>query len=626
MIAGNVGGTGNVNGNKVVLKGANVTGNVFAGFTIIGEGNSNTVEIDSSTISSDIYGSSVDEGTANENTIILKSGTVTASGNLIGSKIISSGAANYNNIFLEGGTVSGTVKGGVAPTSINNKIYVYGNANLSSAKLYGNNSGTDITGNTLYFGSEDKSTAWTPASYAIAEVHNFDKIAFNAAQWGKTITLNTLDNHSGQVTRVDASSVAFHADDLAVLIPGAHYDMLKVNSFAHGSTIALSATASTFTSGTTLQGTGTVSISDADHDNQNDTVTYTIDTTKTTGGDDTGSGDAEGGSTGGSASISNIVASISALSAQPQTHGVTMAASAATTALNQGADTSAIALINLSTSGNADTQLFSAVGGGATRVETGSHVTLKSLNLSFGIGNNHMTDYGLLSWGVAFETGHGVFHNSYDAGAAELFVSKNGYLNFYGGALLGKFNFNNLYHVNAAFRAGNIITKQNNALYDASTMQTHDVKLEQPYFGFELGGGKIFKFDDTHSVDLYTKYFFLHRGADSFYAGGHYKVHDINSHRLKIAGRYQYNFAKRTAFYAGLGGEYEFDGKAELTLDYGIKAQSSKPDGYRTCAELGFMLKPDENLKGLSVDIGIRGRYGAKYRDIFANAEVKYYF
>ena len=616
------GGDGDVNGNKVVLKGANVTtANVTAGSTGKGNGNFNTVEIDSSTISKDICGSSVTEGNADNNTIILKSGTVTASGNLIGSRIAGSGTANYNNIFLEGGTVSGYVKGGVAPTSINNKIYVYGNADLSSAKLYGNESGTDITGNTLYFGSEDKSTAWTPASYAIAEVHNFDKIAFNAAQWGKTITLNTLDNHSGQVTRVDASSVAFHADDLAVLIPGAHYDMLKVNSFANGSTIALSATASTFTAGTTLQGTGTVSISDADHDNQNDTVTYTIDTTKTTGGDD-----AEGGSTGGSASISNIVASISALSAQPQTHGVAMAATAATTALNQGADTSAIALINLSTSGNADTQLFSAVGGGATRVETGSHVTLKSLNLSFGIGNNHITDYGLLSWGIAFETGHGVFHNSYDAGAAELFVSKNGYLNFYGGALLGKFNFNNLYHVNAAFRAGNIITKQNNALYDASTMQTHDVKLEQPYFGFELGGGKIFKFDNTHSVDLYAKYFFLHQGADSFYAGGHYKVHDINSHRLKIAGRYQYNFAKRTAFYAGLGGEYEFDGKAELTLDYGIKAQSSKPDGYRTCAELGFMLKPDENLKGLSVDIGIRGRYGAKYRDIFANAEVKYYF
>jgi hypothetical protein len=97
------GGDGDVNGNKVVLKGANVTtANVTAGSTGKGNGNFNTVEIDSSTISKDICGSSVTEGNADNNTIILKSGTVTASGNLIGSRIAGSGTANYNNIFLEG--------------------------------------------------------------------------------------------------------------------------------------------------------------------------------------------------------------------------------------------------------------------------------------------------------------------------------------------------------------------------------------------------------------------------------------------------------------------------------------------------------------------------------------------
>ncbi|MBO6259141.1 MAG: hypothetical protein J6M93_07405 [Succinivibrio sp.] len=66
-----------------------------------------------------------------------------------------------------------------------------------------------------------------------------------------------------------------------------------------------------------------------------------------------------------------------------------MTSSAAALALNQGADTASAALSNLATSGIRDVQAFSAVGGGAARVETGSHVNISSLNFSVGIGDNH---------------------------------------------------------------------------------------------------------------------------------------------------------------------------------------------------------------------------------------------
>ena len=49
--------------------------------------------------------------------------------------------------------------------------------------------------------------------------------------------------------------------------------MLKVKSFAHDSSIALTSTASTFTVGSTLQANGTVSVSDSDGDSKDDTVT-----------------------------------------------------------------------------------------------------------------------------------------------------------------------------------------------------------------------------------------------------------------------------------------------------------------------------------------------------------------
>ena len=103
-------------------------------------------------------------------------------------------------------------------------------------------------------------------------------------------------------------------------------------------------------------------------------------------------------------------------------------------------------------------------------------------------------------------------------------------------------------------------------------------------------------------------------------------VHNVYSHRLKLAGRYQLDYAERKAFYAGLGGEYEFDGKSELTVETDVKAKPAKLDGYRTCVEIGFLVKPDENLRGLSLDLTLKGRYGAEYRDIYSNAELKYYF
>ena len=625
---------GSVSNNNVIINGSisNVIGyaRIYGGFIngSTGSADFNTVTISNASFSNinqlRISGGAVNsDGSASNNTVIIKNislvGITSPSSGVYGGLVGGTGTANNNTVIIEGGESSLPVTAGYANSgsangntiivngtklvglgnylcggdgdvsAINNKIYVYGTTDLSSARLFGNTGG-NIAGNTLILGPVDKGTFWSPNNTTIGMVSNFEKIAVKGTKWGQTITINTLDNSlstSGQTTAIDVGNVSFIIDDASILEQGASYDVLKVNTF-NVADIALASTSSTFTAGTTLQGTGTVSLRNAD------TVTYTINK------DD--------------------------VSAQPQTHDVVMVSSAATTAINQIADTSEMALMNLLTSGNAGLQLFGAVGGGAARAENGSHITLKSLNMSLGVGNHHITDYGLLSWGAAFEYGHGIFHNSYNAGSADPYVSKNGYLNFYGGALLGKIVFNNLYHVNGTLRAGTVMSRQKNALYDAARDQNHDVKLDQPYQGAELGFGKIFKLDDTNSIDLYSKYFFLHQNSDSFNAGGYYKVHNVFSHRLKLAGRYQLDYAERKAFYAGLGGEYEFDGKSELTVETDVKAKPAKLDGYRTCVEIGFLVKPDENLRGLSLDLTLKGRYGAEYRDIYSNAELKYYF
>jgi len=624
--------------NKMYLSGGNYSGIIAGGDVFSHNGGTkrhyqaanNEVHISGAgTYSNQIYGGhgQANNGlfSINHNKVYLEgTSTFGNSVNIYGGFISSasgSGMANNNEVYIKSGTYKGTIYGGYvstpngSATANHNKIYVYGNADLSSATLAGYSTGAAHSGNTLYFGYNG--SAWTPDNYTIASVTNFDHIEFNAAKWGETITITNL-----QVTEdvsVDASNVAFTAE-----VPpkvGDSYDMLKVTNIQNNG-LALkdgsTSVTSTYTIGTTVQGTGTVSISKTNGNSKYNKVTYTIATSQS-------SIPEEEQQPADSKASETAISSLPTYSAQPQTHGVAMAASATTSALTQGSDTSSMALYNLSTSRLKGVQTFSAVGGAASRVETGSHITVKTLNFSVGVGNNTETDYGLLTYGIAFEAGFGSFINSYNAGTADPYISKKGQVNYHGGTLVGNFTFNNLYHINAVFRIGNARTELNNGLYDASKRQTYGIKQSSMYTGLELGGGKIFKFDEDNSIDLYTKYYYLHQGSDDFYAGGNYHVHAVTSQRIKLAGRYQHDFSARTTIYAGLGGEYEFDGKAKVSLDYGVQAKSTDIDGFRGFAEIGMIIRPKEQ-SGFCLDFDIKGRHSSRYREIMAKMEIKYLF
>ncbi|MBO6258221.1 MAG: hypothetical protein J6M93_02645 [Succinivibrio sp.] len=147
--------------------------------------------------------------------------------------------------------------------------------------------------------------------------------------------------------------------------------MLTVTSIDSGSLALTSGTttdSSTFTLGTTLEGTGTVTLSDSKGGDKYNTVTYTIAGQSPSGG---GQDD---------------------ITPTKQSHNAAITASAGTVALNQGVDTLSAAAFNLANSGHTRVQGFSSVGGGTARAQTGSHLTLNSLNFSVGVGTNVSTD------------------------------------------------------------------------------------------------------------------------------------------------------------------------------------------------------------------------------------------
>ncbi len=530
---------------------------------------------------------------------VLTSNAVVSADTTIYGGYSQSGTASGNTVYLTGGSINGYVIGGQGTeTTNNNSVYICGNVSFSNTSVIkaGSNA-QNVTGNTLYFGNG--TTSWdNGGNLSLGIISNFSTIKFNSVVWGKTITIDDMNVTEGgpvTVAKVDASQVNFTGVDS--LSNGQNYEMLHINMLTISNPdddIQLTSTESTYTIGTTVEGTGTVSLVKTDQ-----------------GGYD-------------SVSVTYTVGSSGSAKASSQSHAAAMTASAATVALTQGADTTSNALSNLSNSGVTGVQAFSSVGGGTARVETGSHININSLNFSVGVGTNKNTDYGLFSIGGAFEAGYGKFKNHYNAGTAEPYVKKSGDVHYYGVALLSNLTLENLWHFNGALRVGRIESSQNKALYNAATGQTYDIDIGSVYYGAELGVGKIIKIDDSNSLDIYGKYFYLYQDGDKFNAGGKYEVSSINSHRLRIAGRYTHDFTHLTSIYGGLGIEHEFDGKAKFKAD-GYWGEPSKTKGTRGYGEVGVTIKP-ASAAGLNFDLGVKTLCGEEYRGIWATAEVKYLF
>lgn len=624
--------TGSNDGNSITSSGTingstSYSSNLMGGFCYISgtgyvnvQANNNTVSFKagSSTKNVEVYGAYIqdtvegDSVNTSENTVLIEKGSdFLGNKSVVGGYASGKGAATASNnkIILGAGTYTTNILGGHArsytaktATVSNNTVYLYGDANVSAAGINGGDSNVligdtvadgatlNMTGNTLVFGYDN--TPWSPSSYTIGNVKHFSTIRFDNVVWGKTITVYYFANAStdSTVTKVDASKVAFSG--VESLSGGDSYDMLTIEDLASGS-LGLTSETSTFTIGTTLEGTGKVSLSE-----DGKTVTYTV------------------------VSSEN---SSDQIRASAQSHSAAMAMSAGTVALNQGADTTSAAGFNLANSGTTGLQAFSSVGGGASRVETGSFVSLKTLNFSVGIGNNIQNDYGLLSIGGAFEAGYGKFKNHFDAGSADPYIKKTGHVSYYGLALLSNFTFENLWHVNGAVRVGRMESTQNNALYNAATSETYNINIGTNYYGLELGGGKLVKIDDSNSVDIYGKYFYLYQDSDTFNAGGKYKLSAVNSHRLRVAGRYTHDFTSVTSLYGGAGLEHEFDGKSKLKVDDKAWAKSSKTKGTRAFGEIGLAVKPASNT-GLILDFSLKGLYGDNFRGAWASADIKYMF
>ena len=558
-----------VQNNKTIIKDSDITiswefisgGNAAYG----GEGefaNNNTVEIINSTINLE-HGDGIIGGYAVE-------------GDAKNNKVIISGDNTVINCNIYGGIGGLKVASGTGEVS-GNSITLKDNANLSQAELIGgyNAAGTDISGNKLII------DGW--AGQNVQGAYNFSDIDFTNIKWasGDTVLKITDNGETGALanTKINHDNVIFSG--------GTKLKTGDSMTLVAGDKLGISAdnvsTASNFTAGVAIEGTGTAEVA-----SDGNSVKYTLTKVKHLDQID-------------------LVAENRAVAAA---------------FVNQGTDLISDSLDALSRDSNYGVKTFAAVHDNRSKYDVNSDIKINGWSVIAGVGNADKFNNGSeSSWGVSYENGSGNYR-TYNEFNNEFFRG-DGSLVYNGGGIAARYENKNGVYTEGSLRAGMLKSDMDNALRDGAG-NFYGYESESAYYGAHLGIGKIISLGESSDLDVYGKFFHTYTEGDSFkVANDEFEFDSINSDRLRIGARITSNKENKFSTYYGLAYEYEFNGDADMTAQ-GLKAPTQSLQGSSVMAEVGFNYQPTPTSPW-SFDLNMRGYTGERQGGSF-NVQATYTF
>lgn len=603
--------SGSAQGNRVTIgQTGYVKGDVYGGKTSSRPAMNNTVETWGK-VDGSIYGGATGNGDATGNRIVLHQGS-TVNGTLYGGYSFIKTASN-NTIDIAG-TFTGNAYGGSGENNAatNNTIILREGANVSQAGLFGGSHvggpGDIRTGNTLWLdGYVGK----------VREIGNFENYYFllpASVTAGSTILTVT---GGGQTDMRDST--------IGVGIKGGGHVLNK------GDTITLIHNDSgiDFTDSEIAD-----NIPDYINGRQGISLDYTfglvfnedktalkVEVTDVQGGGDggdSGSGD-DGGNSGGG----------QAVRVNPQVKSLLEGRVAALSLINQGADLLATSGMEKAraaarnTAPEAPWAAFAALSAATSHIDSGSDVTLNSLNLLAGFARNFEFSAGDFLLAVFGEAGFGSYWSQSDFQGLRDIAGK-GYTNYLGAGLAGRLELLSGLYAEASFRAGqsyfNFATDDLRDAYGTSA----DYNLRVPYYGAHGGLGYIWNLSDSVQVDVYGKYFWTHLGSgDAHIAGDPFSFDAADSQRIRTGTRVTYTPTPAVSLFVGAAYEHEFSGKLHGTT-YGFDipdAPSLRGDTGR--GELGVVFRPGQGA--FAVELGLQGATGV-YDSIGGMLQLSYRF
>jgi len=270
--------------------------------------------------------------------------------------------------------------------------------------------------------------------------------------------------------------------------------------------------------------------------------------------------------------------------------------------------------------------LWATLSAGTGKYDTGSHVDMDSVSLMAGLSANQISNTGEANFGAFVEAGNGSY-DTYNKFASAGTLKGDGKIRYWGGGLLGRFDFaednTGNFYVEGSLRAGKVKNEYRSDLRDVLGNRAR-FKTSAPYASLHIGGGYRWKLNETSALNLYGQAFYTREGGDNvrLSTGESMKFSSVNSNRLRFGGRYEW-ILERVTPYAGLAYEHEFDGKAKATI-LGLKVDSPDLKGGTGIVEVGFIMQPAQNHP-FTINLGLQG-YVGKQEGVTGSLRVKYEF
>lgn len=613
VYGGFIGVNGTASGNSVTIgRTGHVKGDLYGGQTSSTPVENNSIDV-LGKVDGNIYGgATATKGTATGNRIVLHKGSV-VNGNLYGG-FADIQTATHNTIDIAG-TFTGEAYGGYSGSfsAEYNTIILRAGADVSGAKLFGGGLKTIRTGNTLWL---DGFTG------KVQEIGNFENYYF--------LLPETVKANDTILTVTGGAQTDMQNSTIGIGLKGGGFVLNK------GDTITLihNDKGVDFTDSTIdndipdyINGRQGISLDyrfslvfNEDKTSLEVKVTDVQDSgdggsggSGGDGGDSGSGGDDDGGDSGGE-SGGNTGGNGQAVRVNPQVASLLEGRVAALSLINQGADLLTASGMEKAraaarnTAPEAPWATFAALSSATSRIDSGSDVTLNSLNLLAGFARSFDFSAGDFLLAVFGEAGFGSYWSKSDfQGLRD--ISGKGYTNYLGAGLAGRLELLSGPYVEASFRAGqsyfNFATDDLRDAYGVSA----DYDLRVPYYGAHAGLGYIWNLGDSVQIDVYGKYFWTHLGSgDAHVAGDPFSFDAADSRRLRTGTRVTYTPTPAVSLFAGAAYEHEFSGKLTGTT-YGFDipdAPSLRGDTGR--GELGVIFRPGQGA--LAVELGLQGATG----------------
>lgn len=578
------GGLSSSSYNTVIVENASVGSYVSGGLAQITQGgavasHNNVLLGQGASVTGDVHGGDTTggSGTADYNIVSLYGGA-SVSGSLYGGRAETDGSASHNVLLITNGTTTGDLYGGDGGTggeATGNSVILGEAAKLNSAaSIYGGAAGSGnavparSSGNTLFLDS------WQGTVQRSA---GFEYYHFVLPSPGADATIPMLTLSSAQQGDFDGASVTVQLPDITTggrASPGQTFTLIRDDS---GAVNELSIGSSSLT-----LPQGLAALFDCRLFSHGNSISFDIVNFRP----------------------------------NPQIKALNEAQAAATAALNTGTDLIAgegmrQAAEAAKSSGWAG---FAAIYGDDTRYHTGSHVDVKGISLLTGVSTGSSGIYTDATLGMFFELGYSTLDtfNEFERGN----VSGGGRSRYLGGGLLGRLDishapFRGMY-AEASVRAGKLETSWNSDDLRDNMDRKADFDSSTPYYGFHVGLGSLLHLTDSLRADIHAKYFWTRQEGQTLnILGDVFDFDAVDSQRLRLGARLEYDLAEKLTPYIGAAWEHEFDGTARSSVPYyGLDIASVSTKGDSGIFEAGLNIRPADIPANLS--LGLRGSVGAR--------------